>query len=100
LIVNVIKEGKSLKYKNKRVLFVYPDCSPELPESKATVQIIESLRGKYDIAAYCNLDGKIIEADKKFSAMVTHVPYSEASLNSRPCAVSHFMRESIETTAA
>ncbi|MCX5698055.1 MAG: HPr family phosphocarrier protein [Candidatus Omnitrophica bacterium] len=87
--------------KHKRILFVYRDFPAGTPGYEATVCIVESLKEKYDITTYCNLDEKVIElvtsvpSDQRFCAMVTNVPYKPSA--GRPMgAVGRHMRETIE----
>jgi phosphotransferase system HPr-like phosphotransfer protein len=97
-------EIKHSERKNKKILFVYRDYPSDTSGYKDTMHIIESLKEKYEVATYCDLDEKVINLisavsrDKQFSAMVTHVPYESSS--GRTLGVSHFMRERIELSEA
>jgi len=97
-------EIKSSECKNKKILFVYRDYPSDTSGYKATMHIIESLKEKYEVVIYCDLDEQVINLissvspDKQFSAMVTHVPYKSSS--GRTLGVSHFMRERIELSEA
>jgi len=97
-------EIKSSECKNKKILFVYRDYPSDTSGYKTTMHIIESLKEKYEVVTYCDLDEKVINLissvsrDKQFSAMVTHVPYKSSS--GRILGVSHFMRERIELSEA
>jgi phosphotransferase system HPr-like phosphotransfer protein len=94
-------EIKSSECKNKRILFVYRDFSHGTTGNSATECIIESLKKKYDITTYRNLDENVIKLissaspGKRFNAMVTHVPH-KASSGRALGAISHHMRETAE----
>lgn len=92
-------EIRPSELKRKRVLFVYRDYPPDTTRYKATGHIHETLRGKYDLDTYPNLDSGVIElirsnpSSDKFDAIITHVPYSRSYTSSSL----RYFREMIET---
>lgn len=88
--------------KKKRVLFVYRESFTDIPFLvKSTRYIINSLRKKYSLVTYQNLDSGVIELVRsniqshKFDALVTHVPYKSPSARNLG-GLSFFLRERIE----
>lgn len=96
-------DTKNTSGRKKYVLYVDCDYATDSSGRKAHTYITKSLRKKYSLDVYENLDEGVIDlvrkglSSKRFSAIVTHVPYGRLS---NPSDNLRYFRETVETQGA